>query len=152
MCHILCVPSTTINVCSYYHICVVILLSMCAHTTTYAHTPICVSSYYYICVLILRYVSSYYYICPHTTTYVSSYSTICVLNICVIFYMCPHTAIYVSLARSRAPPPPPPSLALSQSLSLAGWLGLCGARSVRGCLWPLGPASLLASTSPNTYV
>ncbi len=48
--------------CSSYYICVLILLHMCPHTTTY------VSSYYYICVLILLHMS------PHTTAYVSAYS------------------------------------------------------------------------------
>jgi hypothetical protein len=36
---------------SYYYICVLILLHMCPHTTTY------VSSYYYICLLILLHTS-----------------------------------------------------------------------------------------------
>jgi cbb3-type cytochrome oxidase subunit 1 len=36
-----------LHVSSYYYLCVLILLHMCPHTTTY------VSSYYYICVLIL---------------------------------------------------------------------------------------------------
>ena len=44
---------------SYYHICVLILIYVCPHTTIH------VSSYYYTCVLILL------YMCPHTT--MSSY-------------------------------------------------------------------------------
>jgi hypothetical protein len=66
---------------------VLILLHMCSHTA------VSVCSYYYICVLILLYVSSYCYVfsyccicvlillhmCPHTAIYVSSYCYICVL-------------------------------------------------------------------------
>jgi hypothetical protein len=46
----------------------------------------CVCSYYYICVLILLYVSSYYYMCPHTTIcvhillYMCPHTAICVLR------------------------------------------------------------------------
>ena len=53
---------TTIYVSSYYHMCVLILLYTCPHTTIY-HTTIYISSYYPICVLILLYVSSYYCMC-----------------------------------------------------------------------------------------
>jgi hypothetical protein len=95
-------------------ICVLILLHMCPHPTTY------VSSYYYIRVLTLPYMSAYYYIIlphmrphatthpsypsscyyiyvlmllymrPHTTTYVSSYYYTCVL---ILLHMCPHTSV-----------------------------------------------------------
>ena len=57
--------------CEYFHVCVLILLYMCPHTTIY------VSSCYYLCVLILL------YMCPRTAIYVlicvSSYCCICVL-------------------------------------------------------------------------
>jgi hypothetical protein len=67
---------------SYYYVCVLILLYMCPHTTTYV-----VLILLYMCPHATIYVSSYYYICgPHTTIYVSSYYYICV----------PHTTIYVS--------------------------------------------------------
>jgi hypothetical protein len=46
---------------SYYHMCVLLLLYVCPHTTMCPHTTIYVFAYYYICVLILL------YMCPHTT-------------------------------------------------------------------------------------
>jgi hypothetical protein len=76
--------------CPHATICVLILLYMCPHNTTF------VSSYDYmcphatICVLILQYVSSYYicvlmllYMCPHIT--MCPHTTICVL---ILLYIC----------------------------------------------------------------
>ena len=71
-------PHTTM--CSYYHTCVLILLSVCPHTS--------------LRVLIL-YVASYYYLCPQTAfadIYVSSNYYIGVL---ILLYVCPHTTICV---------------------------------------------------------
>ena len=60
------VKEKSIRGCRLKRRCVLILVYMCPHT----------SSYYYICVLIP----------PHTTIYMSSY-------LLILLYMCPHTTI-----------------------------------------------------------
>ena len=110
-------PHTSIYVSSYLHMCVLIPLYMCPHTSMCRHTSICVfiplymvSSYRhvssYLCVFIPYvytcphtsiYVSSYLYMCPHTSICVSSFLYICVL---IPLYMCPHTTTPVHTRQS----------------------------------------------------
>ncbi len=81
---------TAFYVSSYYCLCVLILLSMCPHTSVYVSSYYYVYSYYCLCVLILlsmcTTLSSLHYMCPHTT--------VCVL---ILLYMCPHTTTCVRI-------------------------------------------------------